>query len=155
MKTRTGRHHPLAVAAFLLAALFSTTGLTAAASPAAEPAAVIQTEASVAAARYVSMAIYLPTFAWHATWASTASEAQTKALDQCNIKHSKGTYNCSSAGYAVNAYLAVAVSTHNGPWGTYRAATATDAGKGALAWCRYYGGKDACHVIFNRHSSEK
>lgn len=117
MKTRTGRHHPRAVAAFLLAALFSTTGLTAAASPAAEPAAVIQTEATAAADRYVSMAIYLPTFAWHATWASTASEAQTKALEQCNVNYSYGTYNCSSAGYAVNAYLAVAVSTHNGPWG--------------------------------------
>ena len=59
------------------------------------------------------------------------------------------TYDCVQAGVAKNQYLALALSTKNGPWGSWAATTATTAGKNALAWCKYYGGGNDCTVEFN------
>jgi Domain of unknown function (DUF4189) len=154
MKRILGRGHPLTVAALVLACLFTTTGLTGAASPAAVPGHSV-TQANVAAAdRYVSFAYYPGNFAgWHA-WASSGYEAQNLALDNCNRYQSQGHYNCLSAGYAHNAYLAVAVSRPYGPWGYKASTSATLAGQWALYYCKYYGGGNDCRVIFNRSSSE-
>lgn len=164
MKTTTGRRRPLAVLAILLSALVATTGLTAAASPSVDPAHAVSLQAagsdqpaadSPAAHQYISMAFNPSSFAWWATWSDDVTRAKVGALDQCNLRYSNGFYNCISAGYAHNAYLAVAVSRKDGPWGSYASTSATTAGQWALYYCKYYGGGTACHVIFNRHSNER
>lgn len=132
MKTSSGRRRPLAIAILLQAFLFTSSGLTAAASPTAGPSqAVIQAE-NITADRYVSFAFYPKNFKGWSAWSSSWVTARDTALDQCNRHHSEGNYNCISAGYARNAYLAVAVSKPYGPWGSYASTTATSAGKLAL-----------------------
>jgi hypothetical protein len=81
--------------------------------------------------------------------APNGDRAYNDSLDLCNLYQSASTYDCVQAGVAKNQYLALALSTKNGPWGSWAATTATTAGKNALAWCKYYGGGNDCTVEFN------
>ena len=127
MKTRTGPRRPLALAALLLASLFGMTGLTAAAAPAAGPvqAAVSQSVDTQAADRYVSVAWSPSTLGWYSVRSSDRDRAVNRSLDLCNLYKSDNAYDCISAGYAVNAYLALALSWENGPSGYSAGTTAT------------------------------
>ena len=148
-------NRPLTVAALVLACLFTTTGLTAAASPMATPSQPV-TQTNVAAAdRYISFAFHPGDYAGWVYWASSAQTAKHAALDNCNRAKSHGKYDCVSAGYARNAYLAVAVSGQHRAWGSAWSTDYTLAGKSARKTCKFYGGGDGCRVIFNRHSSER
>lgn len=101
------------------------------------------------------MAFSNSTHGWWATWSSTQAGAVNRALDQCNLHKSNDAYDCISAGSARNAYLAVALSKPHGAWGSWASTSATTAGKNALYYCKYYGGGNACKVVFNKHSSER
>jgi hypothetical protein len=156
MKTRTGPRRPLTLAALLLASLLTMTGLTAAAAPIAESAHGVSSQSleTQAADRYVSVAWSPSTLGWYSVRSSDRQRAVDRSLDLCNLYKSDNAYDCLSAGYAVNAYLALALSWENGPSGYSAGTTATYAGKNALAWCKYYGGGESCRVVFNMHSSQ-
>jgi len=145
MNTTAGRRRPLTMISVLLAALFAATGLTALASP----ANAAQTAAPQAADRYLAIAFSPSTLGWYAVWRSNGDRAYNDSLDLCNLYQSASTYDCVQAGVAKNQYLALALSTKNGPWGSWAATTATTAGKNALAWCKYYGGGNDYTVEFN------
>ncbi|WP_262103469.1 DUF4189 domain-containing protein [Arthrobacter sp. Marseille-P9274] len=156
MKTGSGPRRPFILAALALASLFAMTGLTAAPAPAAGPVgvAVSQSVDTQAADRYISVAWSPSTLGWYSVRSSDKDRAVNRSLDLCNLHKSNNTYDCLSAGYAVNAYLALALSWANGPAGYSSGTTATYAGKNAVAWCKYYGGGDSCRVVFNMHASE-
>ncbi|WP_336713470.1 DUF4189 domain-containing protein [Arthrobacter sp. USHLN218] len=149
MNATAGRRSPLTVISVLLATLFAATGLTVLASP----ANAAEAAAPQAADRYLGIAFSPSTLGWYAVWSSNSNTAYNDSLDLCNLYQSDNTYDCVQAGVAKNEYLALALSTKNGPWGSWAASTATTAGKNALAWCKYYGGGNDCTVEFNESAN--
>lgn len=154
MWTSRARRRPLAIAALIFAALFVTTGVTASAAPATAPSSSAQTTDNPSADRYLAAALSPSTHGRAWRWSSSLSSAQTGSLDTCNLHYSGNTYDCVSAGYTLNGWLAIAVSRKDGPWGYSSGWTATEAGKNALGWCKYYGGGNDCHVIFNKSAKD-
>jgi hypothetical protein len=143
----------LTIVGLLLALVFATGGVTASAAPVVAPDSVTQATDAPAADRYLAAAFSPSTRGWALRWSSSLDSATSGSLDNCNLNQSDGAYDCVYAGYTLNGWLALADS-ENGSWAYSAGASATYAGKNALAWCNYYQGKN-CYIVFNRHAHEK